>query len=166
MSAPPQSTASTEHTQTPRTETAPRGAMTVVGLARAARVTPHVVRHYTRIGLLHPSRDEHNGYKLFNEKDLSRLMFIRRAKHLGYTLADVRGILDQARRGHSPCPEVRRIIRRRIDENRRRLQELTELQQRMEQAVSTWDTLPDGVPDGDSVCYLIESMGMTPREGE
>ncbi len=134
------------------------GAMTVAELARAARVTPHVVRHYTRIDLLKPFRNESNGYKLYNRNDLNRLLFIRRAKYLGYTLADIRNILGDARHGNSPCPQVRQIIRKRIEENRLRLEELQELQSRMEIALKEWERLPDGMPDGDSVCYLIESM--------
>ena len=137
------------------------GAMTVAELARAARVTPHVVRHYTRIDLLKPFRNESNGYKLYNRNDLNRLLFIRRAKYLGYTLADIRKILGEARHGNSPCPQVRRIIRKRIVENRLRLEELQELQDRMEAALVEWEQLPDGMPDGDSVCYLIESMAST-----
>ncbi len=140
------------------------GAMMVTELARAASVTPHVVRHYTRIGLLKPFRNEENGYKLYNRNDLHRLMFIRRAKYLGYTLADIRGILDEARHGSSPCPHVRRIIQKRIEENRLKLAELTRLQDRMEDALDEWRSLPDGMPDGDSVCYLIESMAELPGD--
>lgn len=134
------------------------GAMTVIELARAANVTPHVVRHYVRIGLLIPQRDQGNGYKLFNRVDLKRLLFIRRAKLLGYTLADIHTILYEAERGTSPCPKVRSIIRKRIDDNRRLIDELTDLQSRMENAVLMWEGLPDGVPDGDNVCYLIDSI--------
>jgi len=86
------------------------------------------------------------------------LLFIRRARFLGYTLADIRGIPGEARHGNFPCPQVRQIIHKRIKENRHRLEELQELQLRMEAATRKWEQLPDGMPDGDSVCYLIESM--------
>ncbi len=136
----------------------PLGAMTVIELARAADVTPHVVRHYSRIGLLKPQRDRANGYKLFSHADFKRLLFIRRAKLLGYTLSDIRAILDDAQQGQSPCPRVRRIIRTRIAQNRQLIKALVQLQSRMEVALSIWDGLPDGTPDGDSVCYLIDSV--------
>lgn len=144
----------------------PVGAMTVTELAHAAGVTPHVVRHYTRIGLLLPRRDQHNGYRLFNRLDLNRLLFIRRAKLLGYTLADIRNILEEARHGDSPCPKVRQIIRKRIAENRKVVAGLVKLQKRMEKALALWEKLPDGQPDGDSVCYLIESMISDPESEE
>jgi len=153
-------------TQSRRERVAGLGAMMVTELARAASVTPHVVRHYTRIGLLKPFRNEGNGYKLYNRNDLHRLMFIRRAKYLGYTLADVRGILDEARHGNSPCPHVRQIIQKRIEQNRLKLAELTRLQDRMEDALEEWRNLPDGMPDGNSVCYLIETMAELPDSEE
>jgi len=141
-----------------RQGTRPRDTMTVAELARAADVTPHVVRHYTRIGLLEPGRNQYNGYKLFTQEHLTRLLFIRRAKYLGFTLGDIRKILDKARAGDSPCPEVRDLIRRRIQGNRERLNALLALQERMERALESWSQMPDGQPDGHSICHLIESM--------
>lgn len=132
--------------------------LTVTELARSSEVEPHVVRYYTRIGLLSPARDSHNGYKLFSSGDVARLRFIRKAKLLGYTLGEIAKIIDHASHGDSPCPIVRDIIDKRIDENRKKIAELMELQQRMEQARDKWRERPDRLPDGNTVCYLIESL--------
>ena len=86
------------------------------------------------------------------------LRFIRRAKRLGYTLADIAAILRESGKGKSPCPRVRDIIRRRIKENRKELDELATLQIRMEKALAKWEKMPNKVPDGESVCHLIESV--------
>jgi len=132
-------------------------AMTVAELANCAEVNPDTVRYYVRIGLLKPTRDRNNGYKLFTGQDLNRLRFIRKARSLGYHLSEIREIFSEAAQGRSPCPRVRDIICKRIEENRRRLDEMLALQERMEQALSVWQNLPDGLPDGHSVCHLIES---------
>lgn len=129
---------------------------TVNGLARAAAVPPHVVRYYTRIGLLRAQRNPDNGYKLFNGAHLHRLRFIRQAQELGYTLAEIRHILNDADKGESPCPLVRKILEQRLEENRRRVRELIELQHRIERALKAWKRMPDGTPDGHTVCHLIE----------
>ena len=63
-------------------------------------VTPKAIRHYVRVGLLFPSRDPENGYRLFSDSDL----------------------------------------------------------QRMDDALEKWKTMPDGEPDGDEICHLIESV--------
>ncbi len=126
-------------------------------LAKRAKVSPDTVRHYVQIGLLTPTRNPDNGYKLFTLDDVNRLRFIRQAKALGFTLKEIAEILEHCKRGQSPCPRVREIMQARIVENRRRLNELYALQSRMELAIKQWEQLPDGTPNGDSVCHLIES---------
>ncbi len=132
--------------------------MTVNELSKSAQVTPDAIRHYVRIGLLKPRRDPGNGYKLFNSGDIKRVRFIRQAKGLGFSLNDIREIFRHESQGQSPCPVVRDIISRRIDENRVRLAELNALQHRMEEALEKWKSMPDGEPDGDEICHLIESV--------
>lgn len=134
--------------------------MTVSELARRAGVTADAVRHYTRNGLLVPIRDERNGYKCYSSNDLSRLLFIRKARLLGFSLADVSDILRESCHGRSPCPQVRKIMERRILETRRKLRDLQKLQMRMEHAAELWAHMPDGMPDGNAVCHLIEKIAM------
>ncbi len=132
--------------------------MTVNQFAKRAGVTPHVIRYYTRIGLLKPCRQSGSDYKLFAAADVKRLHFIHQAKALGFTLAEIAEIFHESSHGKSPCPRVREIIRRRIDENRCALAELRALQHRIERAAAQWEEMPDGIPDGDTVCHLIESL--------
>jgi len=131
--------------------------MTVNDIARRAHVAPDTVRYYTRVGLLKPNRNPENGYKLFEKNDVFRLRFIRQAQTLGFTLKEIGEILGDADTGSSPCPKVRDIIVRHIEENRIKIEELQSLQQRMEAALEKWKDMPDGVPDGLHVCHLIES---------
>lgn len=133
------------------------GLMTVAELARRAQEPAHVIRYYTRIGLLRPGRRLGNGYKLFNGADLQRLRFIRRAQDLGFTLGEIDEMFREAAAGHSPCARTRAILRERIAQNRRRLAEMQALQARMEAALEDWRERPDGIPDGHTVCALIEA---------
>lgn len=130
---------------------------TVNDVAKLAGIAPHVVRYYSRIGLLKPVRDPRNGYKLFAPEDAKRLTFIRQAQSLGFTLHEIAEILHDGGQGKTPCPRAREILQRHIEENRRKLDELNELQVRMENALRQWQEMPDRAPCGDSVCHLIES---------
>lgn len=132
--------------------------LTVTQLANQSGATPHAVRYYTRMGLLQPERNPDNGYHLYKFHDINWLRFIRRAKRLGYTLNEIKAIMHDASQGQSPCPRVREILQRRIVENRCHLEELMTLQTHMEQALLEWEDQPDGIPDGHSVCHLIESF--------
>lgn len=132
-------------------------AMTVAQLSERAGVASHVVRYYSRQGLLTPARHPDNKYRLFCRTHVSRLRFIQQAKALGFSLSEIRSFLQDAEQGRSPCPRVRALIATRIEENRRKLDELIALQGRMEDALRRWETLPDRVPHDETICYLIES---------
>lgn len=132
--------------------------MTASVLAKRTNVPLFTVRYYTRIGLLKPSRDLRNGYKVYKPGDKDRLSFITTAKGLGFTLAEIEQILDHAIHGDSPCPMVREIVERRIEENKRKIRELKNLQRRLETAVDSWKLMQNSEPDGHSICHLIESF--------
>ncbi len=132
--------------------------LTVSELSRTTQTTPDAVRHYVRIGLLIPSRNPVNGYKLFSDHDVKKVKFICRAKGLGFSLRDIQTIFDHCDDERSPCPAVRSIIQQRINENRARLAELNRLQQRMDEALEKWKAMPDGEPNGEEICHLIESI--------
>jgi len=138
--------------------------LTVTELANRSGATPHAVRYYTRMGLLRPERNPDNNYHLYKPRDVDGLRFIRQAKQLGYTLNEIKAIVHDADKGQSPCPRVRKILQQHIVENRRHLEELMALQTRMEKALLDWADKPDGVPDGHSVCHLIESFSATVDE--
>lgn len=135
--------------------------MTATVLANQSDVSLYTVRHYTRIGLLKPSRNLQNNYKVYQPSDAVRVRFIQAAKNLGFSLAEVANILDEAKHGNSPCPMVREIIVRRIEENRRKIKEMQKLQRKMENALEDWKQMENSMPTGDSVCHLIESVGET-----
>jgi DNA-binding transcriptional MerR regulator len=132
--------------------------LTVNELAIQANAPAHVVRYYTRIGLIAPTAKQENGYRLFSPKDASRLRFIRMAKKLGFTLNEIREITQHAEHGESPCEDVRRIVLKHKEENRIKIEEMQKLQARMEKALTQWELMPNGVPDGNSICHLIETF--------
>jgi len=127
-------------------------------LAKKANVPLFTVRYYTRIGLLKPSRDLRNGYKIYKPADAERLRFISAAKELGFTLAEIEEILGHAAHGDSPCPMVRDVVEKRIEENKEKIRQLKRLQTRLESAAKMWSTMKNSEPDGHSVCLLIESF--------
>ncbi len=132
--------------------------LTASVLAKETNLPIYTVRHYTRIGLLKPARNRANNYKVYQPSDAARLKFIVAAKNLGFTLAEITNILEKAEHGESPCPSVRKIIVEHIEENRRKIKELQKLQKKMEHALEDWGNLQDSMPNGTSVCRLIESV--------
>jgi len=130
--------------------------MKVNELAKAAGTSPDTVRFYTREGLLAPSRDPANNYHHFSAQDLRRLRFARKARQLGFSLPEVKDILAQADDHHSPCPMVREVFEQRLLSVERQLAELGQLRDRMRAALTAWQAMPDGTPNGHTICQLIE----------
>lgn len=135
--------------------------MRVIDIAGKTGVSPHTVRYYTKLGMLDPSVDDENGYKVYVKSDLMRLRFIVHAKSLGFTLSEIQDILLDSEQGKTPCPNVRGLLQHRIEENRLKIKELQALQKRMEDALKEWQHMPDQSPTGDVVCHLIESVSQT-----
>ena len=134
----------------------------VADLARAAGVDAHVARFYARIGLIRATKVTANGYRQFVPLDVKRVRFIRTAQGLGFSLAEIKEIMRRSWRRRTPCPLVRDIIVKRLAETGERLLTLQELQSRMLHAIDRWQTMPDGVPNGDVICALIETMDEEP----
>ena len=132
---------------------------TVSSLAKETGVPVFTVRHYTRIGLISPRYRAENGYRMFGEEEVGHLRFIQNAKELGFTLKEIGEILNMADHGESPCPLVREIIDKRIEETKRKIARLQELVTKMREARAAWKKMKNSVPNGHSVCSLIENFG-------
>lgn len=134
--------------------------MRLIDCARQAGVTPDTLRHYLRVGLVEADARTSNGYRTFSAGSVARVRFIRSALALGFTLKDAAELVEMSQRGKSPCPRARALLDERLEEQGRRLHEVTGLYRRMRRAVNEWKERPDGVPDGHSVCNLIEGSDL------
>jgi Hg(II)-responsive transcriptional regulator len=95
---------------------------TIGKLASAAGVNVETVRYYQRRGLLECPR-ANNGFRKYSDQDVERLRSIRRAKELGFTLEEIRDLLNLAEEKHGGRSEVRalaearaRTVRAKIDD--------------------------------------------------
>jgi DNA-binding transcriptional MerR regulator len=132
--------------------------LTVSQLAKQLNISADTVRYYVRCGLIIPERDSKNGYKRFHEEHIKRLHFILQAKSLGFSLADIQTIIDQASFGESPCPQVRIIMEARLKETAAKISAMQATYLQMQSAMNRWQTQPDCTPTGANICHLIEGF--------
>ena len=125
--------------------------MKVSELAINLNTTVHTVRFYTLKGLLSPSKDLTNGYKHYSQKDLHRLKFILSARDLGFSVIDIKKILNESDKGKTACLLVRRIIEEKF-------QKMLALRNKMKKAIFNWQLKPNMEPTGLMVCHLIEDF--------
>ncbi len=131
--------------------------MKVSELAKAQGTTLDTVRYYTRLKLLHPIKSE-NGYKTYPPREVSRLRFILSARQLGFSVADIQQILDEADHGKAACPLVRSLIKERLAETEKQFEAMLTLRTNMMNALSRWESMKDKAPTSHMVCHLIDSF--------
>ena len=78
---------------------------------------------------------------VYDEAVLERLAFIKQAQALGFSLDEVKRIIDDARAGTSPCDEVREIVQRRLHELDERLREMRRYRRELAKTLAEWDRL-------------------------
>lgn len=128
-------------------------------LARQVDVAPSTVRYYEEIGLLPPAARAENNYRVYNQADVERLRFIRRAKTLDFSLREIGEILDLRERGEAPCAYVINLIGAKIGEIERKIAALAQLKAELVQLRAEAARLPLAQIEAKScVCHLIESQ--------
>src|SRR4028119_1345518 len=134
-----------------------RGMLKIGEISKRSGVSIEALRFYEKGGLLdRPSRTM-SGYRVYGEDVLERIEFIKRAQALGFSLDKIRQIVDDARRGQSPCDEVREIVSRRMEELDERLRELHRYRKELKQTLDEWSKV--GRAPGH-VCGLIEGSAV------
>ncbi|BAU86670.1 merR-family transcriptional regulator [Streptomyces laurentii] len=68
--------------------------MQIGEVAARTELSLRTIRHYEETGLVIPSARSQGGFRLYTEHDVARLMVIRRMKPLGFTLDQMRDLLD------------------------------------------------------------------------
>lgn len=130
--------------------------------AAAAGVSPKAVRLWESKGLLAPVTRTEAGYRRFTDDDIGVLRFIRQAKTLGLTLAEIKDVLELQRGGAAPCERVTTLLDQHIAGIDRTLAELRTLRRGLTAARRTAHESRCRGQDA-VVCRIIESA---PRPDE
>ncbi|MFF4561322.1 MerR family DNA-binding protein [Streptomyces sp. NPDC001435] len=114
--------------------------------AKAAGITRKAVRVYEARCLLPTAERTQAGYRLYNERDLELLTFIRRARTLGLHLDDIHDVLAVRNRGTPPCAAVRDLLDARIAELDATVAELLTLRKTLAETRKRADDPPTTSP--------------------
>jgi DNA-binding transcriptional MerR regulator len=125
-------------------------------LAAELGLNPKTIRYYEEIGLLPEPQRTPAGYRLYDEADRERWLFIGKAKGIGLTLQEIREILTLRNRGEQPCDHVRQLLEHKLAAVDEQLRVLTEFRQEL--MALREDAATAQVAEA-GVCGIIEHHG-------
>lgn len=108
-------------------------------LARETGTKVVTVRYYEKIGLLPAPGRSAGNYRTYDAEAFGRLRFIRRCRDLGFTLDQVRELLDLASDVARPCAEVDEITAAHLTEVERKITHLQALARELRRISATCD---------------------------
>ncbi|TXK83362.1 Cu(I)-responsive transcriptional regulator [Rheinheimera tangshanensis] len=109
---------------------------TLVTIGQAAKQTglsAKMIRHYEEAGLLKKANRTDAGYRLYNSQQLQQLSFIKQARTLGFSIAQVSSLLDLWRNPQRSSKEVKQLAEQHLDEIKQKVAELQQMQKVLQQ---------------------------------
>jgi MerR family mercuric resistance operon transcriptional regulator len=131
----------------------PSNKITVGILASETGCNVETVRYYEKIGLMPDPPRSQGGHRLYAREHIRRLMFIRRCRHLGFGVPQVRGMLKLIDEPGHVCGEVKAMTLRHAKEIKQKIREL----KRLEKALNsmTEQCVED---DAAEQCPIIDAL--------
>lgn len=128
-----------------------RDDMLIGEFSRRTGCAIETIRFYEKIGIL-PKARRRGRYRVYDAADVGRLVFVRRARELGFTLDEVRALLRLAGFGADACGEVRDLAASHLKDVRTRIADLHAMERVLADAVRRCNA---GV---EAACPLIDTL--------
>ena len=134
--------------------------LTIGQVAKRAGVGIETIRYYERRGLLEAPRRRDSGYRVFSQNEIRRLIFIREAKALGFTLAEIEDLLALRTDTRSGCREVQALGTSKLLEVEKKIAVLQKMRRVLKNLVTQ---CPGEGPKND--CPILDALdGGTQKE--
>ena len=130
------------------------GRVTIGKVAAAVGVNVETIRYYHRVGLMPEPVKEQGGFRYYDDALILNLRFIKRAQHLGFSLAEIRSLIELNRPGSCRDTHDAAVVKFALVEER--IRELIEIK-------TTLKHLIEECEQGNSraACPIIELLGQT-----
>ena len=122
-------------------------------LSQQLGCNPETVRYYENIGLIAPPNRSAGGHRLYGPDDVAALQFVLRSRDLGFSIDEVRSLLDLKTGQKNTCQQVAALAANHRDNVRQKLTRLKRLDRVLTDMISQCD-------NGDETeCAVIEALG-------
>ncbi|MBU4530904.1 MAG: Cu(I)-responsive transcriptional regulator [Desulfomicrobium sp.] len=101
--------------------------MNIGEAAKATGISVKMLRYYDEIGFVRPASRAYTGYRVYSEKDISMLRFVRRARDLGFQVKQISSLLDLWEDGSRASADVKSLALSHVRELEQRRRELDDM---------------------------------------
>jgi len=112
------------------------GHLAIGDLGRLTATKVETIRYYERIGLLAAPQRTAGNYRAYKSDHLKRLSFIRRSRDLGFSLDQIRALLDLSDDRDRPCDAVDAIAREHLADVDRKIADLRALRRELDSMIN------------------------------
>jgi len=127
-------------------------------IAKQTGVSVGTLRYYENLKLLYPLERGENGYRYYGSQTIQQIQFIKKAQSLGFSLEEIRQILDVRDRGELPCNLVQNLLADKIEQLEKQLQQITMFKSELEEYRDRWSEIPNSKQDNHEICPLIATV--------
>ncbi len=104
-------------------------------LAQTLNLHTDTIRYYERLGLVEKPLRLSNGYRSYSQESKNRLLFIRHVKTMGFTLKEIKEMLDITHPSEERCNNIKVQAREKIEAINKKRLELNKLKKSLEEMV-------------------------------
>jgi DNA-binding transcriptional MerR regulator len=116
------------------------GFLQIGDVAAQTGLSADAIRFYERERLLHAAARSSGGFRLFTVSDVADLTFIRNAQELGFSLQEIRELLDLKQTSHPDCRQVEQLLEHKIAIVRGKIAALRKLERELHRAVANCES--------------------------
>lgn len=111
--------------------------MNIGQAASASGVTAKMIRYYEETGLIPPATRAAQGYRIYNDKDVHRLRFIRSARTLGFSIPEISALLGLWNDQHRQSSQVKELAQAHLDDLQARIDGLKLMARTLQDLISS-----------------------------
>jgi MerR family gold-responsive transcriptional activator of gol and ges genes len=138
--------------------------MNIGEASKASGVSAKMIRYYEDIELIPPAARSESGYRAYARTDVHRLRFIRRARDLGFSVAEIGELLGLWNDRSRQSADVKRLAQAHIVELEERIRNLREMADTLQELISC--CAGDERPDCPILATLEDPAEEVPRQKE
>ena len=129
-------------------------------ISKKTNISVSALRYYEQFGLLMPAYKSEANYRLYKNSDVSLALFIKKSQNLGFAHEEIKDILEVRKNGKSPCPRVRELANKKVEDLRNKIKELKKIEADLKKYITCCKKEDDSNPEDGNVCKMIDRVSV------